>query len=165
MSNKDKLNQEIINFYEARQEITNKLKEFINDKQNSINDRWEIFVSSNLAETSHYLVNFSFGLRDIDNFINDFIYTDSERNSTLYVNDIIESLEIPYRLEPRMRYNTAERRREEIPGEFGPYGVFGRPFTKTGDDGDETVVFGQEHIDMFKEQCMNLFIDKIIYDW
>jgi predicted house-cleaning noncanonical NTP pyrophosphatase (MazG superfamily) len=76
--------QEKINLLNQQREILKEeVKEYVQDKSNSLEDRWKLFVSSRLGDHDEY--NYHFTSLDDDDF-----HSDLERHLVLDVEDVIE---------------------------------------------------------------------------
>ena len=76
--------QEKINLLNQQREILKReVKEYVQDKSNSLEDRWNLFISSGLGSQDGYYYNF----KSLDQ--EDF-HSDLERHLVLDVTDVIE---------------------------------------------------------------------------
>lgn len=54
----DHLNDELLLFNKQKEELTQKVKEFCQNKEHPIESRWKLFIESNLGEHENYYIDF-----------------------------------------------------------------------------------------------------------
>ena len=163
---------------EIKESVLSTLKDYVLDKSYSLDDRWTAFMRyGHLIEPESYVQHFKFlgDFNAVRNIVEYYLYGDNERQDIIFVRDLLEVLEEPYdSITKTGCLNRSWKIKVSLPwpkDENGKSIIFrtGDPiladYFKKESELSKIVIFTEEHIKAFKEECLSTFLYSFYYDW
>lgn len=130
------------------EKIRKKLKVYVVDKNVSLKERWDTFIKSDLGDHKPWIQRFD-AFKDFKesgrNSLEDDLYDSRQRCEVVTVSSLVECLEENY-----------------MDKEFGVTRYEPKTYTPLE---PKKVIFTQEHLNAFKEECLSKFMKAFNFDW
>lgn len=162
------IKNKLVSLDEQKEEAISKLKVYVTDKNIPLDERWDVFIKSELGYEEDCIQSFK-SLAPVKYFarnpIEDALYENYEKYMTIDVEYLYEELLEEYFKTPKQIYSNGAW---YDTGEFNEYGFIGRPFLIDqiyNDPNPVEYTFTQQDADNFREEVLGAFLKSFRFDW